>query len=120
VLWALVEPGGIRPTEIAGRLQVSLSVITRHVQALEQEGFVAVARDRDDRRSCRVSLTSAGHDELQRLQEIGVQRFEEFVAGWEATEVATLTRLLEKLETDKHAAARRGAGPSGRRSAASA
>ena len=107
VLQVLTAPGGVRPSDIASTLQVSPSLVTRHVQALEEDGFVSVSRDPADHRSCLVSLTAIGHEELRRLQEVGVARFASFVAGWESSDVVTLTRLLERLEVDKHATAQR-------------
>jgi hypothetical protein len=44
---------------------------------------------------------------MRRLQEVGVARFVAFVADWDASDVVTLTRLLERLEVDKHATAER-------------
>ena len=97
----------VRPSEIASALQISPSLVTRQVQGLEQDGFLAVTPDPADRRSCLVSLTRRGGDELRRLQEFGIARFQSFVAGWEASDVVILTRLLQKLEVDKHAVAER-------------
>jgi hypothetical protein len=36
-----------------------------------------------------------------------VARFESIVAGWDAADVVNFTRLLERLEVDKHAVAER-------------
>ena len=105
VLQVLTAPEGERPSDIANTLQVSPSLVTRHVQALEEDGFVAVTRDPADHRSCFVSLTARGYAEMRRLQEVGVARFASFVAGWDSADVTHLTRLLERLEFDKHAAA---------------
>jgi DNA-binding MarR family transcriptional regulator len=107
VLQALLGREGTHPSELAEALQVSPSLVTRHVQALEEEGLVAVAQDPADHRSCLVSLTSSGCEEVGRLQQVGVARFESFVAGWDAAEVVTFTRLLERLEVDKHEAGER-------------
>ena len=97
----------LHPSDLAETLQVSPSLVTRHVQALEEEGLVAVAQDPADHRSCLVSLTPIGREEVRRLQELGVARFESFVAGWDAAEVVAFTRLLERLEVDKHEAGER-------------
>jgi len=105
VLQALTTAQGHRPSDIATTLQVSPSLVTRHVQELEGDGLVAVARDPDDHRSCLVSLTARGYEEMRMLQEVGVARFASFVAGWDTADVVTLTRLLERLEVDKHATA---------------
>jgi len=98
---------GVRPSEIAGVLQVSGSLITRQVQALEQAGLVTVDPDPADHRSCHVSLTAAGSDEQVRLQQMGLARFAAFVADWDAAEVVTLAALLRKLEASKRAVAAR-------------
>ncbi|MGO8686143.1 MAG: MarR family winged helix-turn-helix transcriptional regulator [Candidatus Dormibacteria bacterium] len=107
VLQSLAGPRGLHPSDIAGTLEVSPSLVTRHVQALEEDGLVEVAQDPADHRACLVALTARGHQELQRLQEVGVARFESFVAGWDAADVVTFTGLLERLEVDKHAAGER-------------
>ena len=90
------------------------SQVTRQVRELESLGHVQVAADPSDRRSCRVTLTSAGSDELQALTEEGLDRFGSFVADWEPEEVRMLTSLLQKLESSKAAVAARQRPPPGR------
>jgi len=107
VLQLLAAPEGQRPSDIAHTLQVSPSLVTRHVQALEEDGFVSVTRDPADHRACLVSRTARGAEEMRRLQEVGVARFASFVAGWDSSDVVNLTQLLERLEVDKHAASER-------------
>ena len=107
LLQVLTAPEGERPSDIAHTLQVSPSLITRHVQSLEEDGLVAVTRDPADHRACLVSLTTRGYEEMRQLQEVGVARFASFVAGWDVSDVVNLTRLLERLEVDKHATAER-------------
>jgi len=107
VLQALLGREGAHPSDLAETLQVSPSLVTRHVQALEEDGFVEVTPDPADHRSCLVSLTASGCEEVGRLQQVGVARFESFVAGWDAAEVVSFTRLLERLEFDKHEAGER-------------
>jgi DNA-binding MarR family transcriptional regulator len=68
---------------------------------------VDVAADPADRRSWLVSLTAAGTEEVQRLQQIGLNRFATFVAGWDPSEERTLTALITKLEQSKAAAGKR-------------
>jgi DNA-binding MarR family transcriptional regulator len=62
---------------------------------------VAVVANQEDRRSCHITLTEAGRDEMNRLTQIGLDRFATFVADWDAQEVQTLARLLLKLEASK-------------------
>jgi DNA-binding MarR family transcriptional regulator len=94
------------PKAISEELGVHASSVTRQVQALEREGVVKVTADPADGRSCRVRLTAAGRAELERLRRLGMERYASFVAGWEAEEVRTLARLLEKLEQSKAETAR--------------
>jgi hypothetical protein len=74
---------GIRPSEIAD---------------LEDAGYVKVSADPADRRSCLVTLLPAGTEELGRLEQFGLQRFEQFVRDWDAEDVRKFTELLEKLQ----------------------
>ena len=106
---------GIRPSEIASAQDVHPSQITRQVRELESLGLVQVTADTADKRSCQVTLTSAGSGELQSLTEEGLDRFALFVADWEPEEVRMLTSLLQKLEESKEAAAARRRPPPGRR-----
>jgi DNA-binding MarR family transcriptional regulator len=91
----------MRPSDIAAELGVHQSTITRQIQSLEKSGYVSVAGDSKDRRSCFVTLTDAGASEARRLTEIGLSRFAKFVENWEAEDVQTLSRLLWKLEQSK-------------------
>jgi len=93
----------IRPSKIADLLHVHRSLVTRQVQGLEDKGYVQVTADPADGRSCLVSLTPAGADEMSRLRQVGVDRFAALMADWQPEEVRTLTALLEKLQPPKAA-----------------
>jgi DNA-binding MarR family transcriptional regulator len=95
------------PKELASAVSLHQSSITRQVSLLEDAGFVAVAVNPRDRRSCRITLTEAGRAELARLFQIGMSRFATFVADWPAEEVRAFTHLLMKFETSKAEVARR-------------
>jgi DNA-binding MarR family transcriptional regulator len=114
LLQVIAATPGIRPSEIASAQDVHPSQVTRQVRELENLGLVRVTADTADKRSCRVTLTSAGTDELQSLTEQGMDRFASFVADWEPEEVRMLTSLLQKLEESKAAAAARQRPPLGR------
>ncbi len=95
------------PTELAVVVSLHQSSITRQVSLLEDAGFVTVAVNPRDRRSCRITLTEAGRAELARLYQIGMGRFATFVADWDAEEVRAFTHLLMKFEASKAEVARR-------------
>jgi DNA-binding MarR family transcriptional regulator len=114
LLQIIAATPGIRPSEIATAQDVHPSQVTRQVRELDSLGFVQVTADTSDKRSCRVTLTSTGSDELQSLTEEGLDRFASFVADWEPDEVRMLTSLLQKLEESKAVAAARRRPPPGR------
>jgi DNA-binding MarR family transcriptional regulator len=97
--------GAIRPSSIADLQDVHPSLITRQVRDLEDAGHVQVAADPADGRSCLVTLTPAGAGELQRLTQVGLDRFALFVADWQPSDVRMLTALLDKLRNSIAAAA---------------
>jgi DNA-binding MarR family transcriptional regulator len=99
LLQAVASRDAIRPSEIADLQHVHPSLVTRQVRDLEDKEYVRVTADPGDGRSCLVTLTPAGADEMARLRQVGVDRFATFVAGWEPAEVRTLTALLEKLQS---------------------
>ena len=105
---------GIRPSDIAIAQDVHPSQVTRQVRELDSLGLLRVTADTADKRSCQVTLTAAGSEELQSLTEQGLDRFASFVADWEPEEVRMLTSLLQKLEQSKAAAAARQRPPPGR------
>ena len=115
LLQVIAGRDGIRPSEIAGAQLVHPSLVTRQVRELEDAGYVQVAGDPADGRSWLVSLTPAGRAEMARLQQVGLDRFALFVAGWEAGEVRELAALLEKLRTSIAAVGERGQHPAARR-----
>ncbi|WP_326954207.1 MULTISPECIES: MarR family winged helix-turn-helix transcriptional regulator [unclassified Amycolatopsis] len=104
----------VRPSELAAELDLYPSSITRQTRSLEDDGLIAVEADPADRRSCLISLTEAGWDEVRTLTRIGLDRFADFMAGWDAEDVRTLGRLLTRLETSVDEAKRRTQRPGGR------
>ena len=115
LLQAVASRDAIRPSEIADLQHVHRSLVTRQVRDLEDKGYAQVTADPADGRSCLVTLTPAGIDEMARLRQVGVDRFATFVAGWEPEEVRTLTALLEKLQSSKTATATQQPRPGRRR-----
>lgn len=104
----------ILPSTLSAELGLHQSSVTRQIQALEREGRVKTMANPDDGRSCFVELTSQGRRDLRQLTKFGLKRFALFVADWDAEEVRTLTRLMEKLEASKAKVAERSPQPLGR------
>jgi DNA-binding MarR family transcriptional regulator len=72
----------LRPTDLAGQLEVTASGVTRAVLPLEKRGIVRRERDPGDARSSRVVLTSAGRT---------------LVADASKTAAETAARLMRRL-----------------------
>ena len=107
LLQVIATRDGIRPSEIAEVQRVHPSLVTRQVRELEDAGYVSVTADPADRRSCLVALLRAGTEELRRLDQFGLKRFEMYVRDWEPEDVLRLTELLEKLRTSMTALSER-------------
>jgi DNA-binding MarR family transcriptional regulator len=105
-LQAVAANPNARPSDIASVLDVHPSQVTRQITELERTGFVHVTADQTDKRSFRVTLTTAGAKELKHLTEVGLDVFASFVADWERDEVRMLTSLLQKLEASKQSIAK--------------
>ena len=87
----------LRMTDLAARVLVSPSGITRLVERLAQEGLVRRERDTADGRSFHAVLTPKGLRKLRSAQVThhAVAR-ERYLGGLSATELRTLGELLER------------------------
>jgi DNA-binding MarR family transcriptional regulator len=115
ILASAAQRDDLRPSTVATALGVHQSSITRQVRSLETAGHVTVVEDPADRRSCFIQITDSGRAEVERLNQIGLERFAAFVEGWDASEVRELGRMLSKLEAAILAVKERDRVPSGRR-----
>ena len=115
ILQAAATKGQVRPSEIAAELSLHQSSIARQTRTLEDAGIVAVAADPDDRRSCLISLTEQGWDEVRSAVRTGIDRFASFVPDWSAEDMHTLAVLLTRLEASAEAAKAAERKPGGRR-----
>jgi DNA-binding MarR family transcriptional regulator len=88
-----------RPGDLAGRLQIAPSVVSRAVVPLEQGGLVERRTDPDDARATRLGLTEAGRRRLAEAREDFADRFDPLLADWDRHDVAELTRLMGRLES---------------------
>jgi len=97
ILRIVAERPGIRPSDLAAEMRLSLSAVTRQVHALAGAGRVEFRGDPDDRRSFRVALTPAGRRELQSLARESHNRFAGFLADWDPADTVQLGVLLNRL-----------------------
>ncbi|WP_067510094.1 MarR family winged helix-turn-helix transcriptional regulator [Actinoplanes sp. TFC3] len=97
ILQLIDETTDVRPSDLAGEMQMSLSAVTRQIHALAESGQVELQNDQNDRRSFRVALTPAGKEELDRLVAKSHDRFAGFLADWSAEDTVQLGTLLSRL-----------------------
>jgi DNA-binding MarR family transcriptional regulator len=87
-----------RPGDLAVRLQIAPSVISRAVVPLEQSGLVERRSDPGDARASRLGLTDAGRRRLDEARQDFADRFAPLLDGWERSDITTLARLMGELE----------------------
>jgi len=93
-LWRIVEDGPLRPTALAGMLEVDLSVVSRQVRALEDAAFVVRTTDPVDARAALVSATEDGIAAFRETQRLRTQVLDDVLGEWSEQERATFVRLL--------------------------
>ncbi|MFI8192282.1 MarR family winged helix-turn-helix transcriptional regulator [Streptomyces sp. NPDC085946] len=89
-----------RPGELAARLGVEASHVTRTVQQLERSGHVSRVPDPDDRRAQRIELTEAGRQAVARVREAGARGMQMALAGWSPEELRRLATLFHRMVDD--------------------
>jgi len=77
---------------------------SRELRRLETQGFVTRTVDGADGRAVVVAITPKGRDAYRRLRAASVAAAADALAGWKASELAELARLLARLADDFSAA----------------
>jgi DNA-binding MarR family transcriptional regulator len=97
----VVERGGsLSATEVAARLGVDPSTISRQLRPLEEHRLVARIADDADRRVTRLRITAAGRKVLGRLEASTLEAFAGALGSWSTDDRALLGRLLTRLHDD--------------------
>lgn len=91
------EKDGITQEEIATRLSVDKSGITRSIKSLEEKNLVERKKDHDDLRCNRVFLTSKGYDVCDPIQE-GLERWNTITsANIKEEDIEQVARVLSQM-----------------------
>jgi DNA-binding MarR family transcriptional regulator len=114
LLRQMVDSGPMRPGELAARLEVEASHITRQVQQLRKAGYVSRAPDPDDRRAKRIELTPAGRDAIDRIRVTSSRGMQMALAEWTPAELQRLAALFRGMVDDFLAHATEGEESEGR------
>lgn len=97
VLRQIADSEPLRPGELADRLAVEASHVTRQVQQLQKSGYVIRVPDRDDRRAQRVELTPRGRRAVDRVQEARCRGMQMAMADWPHEELQDFAALVHRL-----------------------
>ncbi|WP_129338321.1 MarR family winged helix-turn-helix transcriptional regulator [Cellulomonas endophytica] len=93
----LARQGAVPLAEVATALGVDLSVASRQVAALVDDGLAERTVDPEDRRARLVALTPAGERVHARIEGELRRRTDVAFADWSARDVADLVRTVERL-----------------------
>lgn len=109
VLASIAELGGCRGSDIAGNIHLDLSTVSRHLAALEKQGFVRKTPDPSDGRASRVELTEDGYSVMRKMLENRAAAIAPVLATWDDSDRDQLFSLLTRLARELHSesAARR-------------
>ena len=86
--------------DLAGSLGIVGPTLTRHIDNLEQQGWVRRARDTDDRRAVRVEITDKGVEAHARMRQKVVAFDRRLRAGLSPEEVERLRSMLDRLASN--------------------
>ncbi|WP_320777757.1 MarR family transcriptional regulator [Streptomyces sp. CRN 30] len=100
LLRRMADSEPLRPGELANRLGVEASHVTRQVQQLLKSGYVTRVPDPDDRRAQRIELTEAGREAVRRVREAGVRGMQAALSDWAPEELGQLAALFHRMVDD--------------------
>ncbi|MFJ4369365.1 MarR family winged helix-turn-helix transcriptional regulator [Streptomyces chartreusis] len=90
----------LRPGELAARLGVEASHVTRTVQQLQKSGYVTRVPDPQDRRAQRIELTESGRRAIVRVRDAGARGMQLALADWTPEELRQLATLFHRMVDD--------------------
>ncbi len=97
VLRMLYRCGSVQLGDVAAKLRVDLSVASRQVSHLVDEGLARRTVDDDDRRARTVELTDRGRELVAHAHELLDTLGAEIFAEWSDDEIVTATRQIERV-----------------------
>ncbi|MFE1960285.1 MarR family winged helix-turn-helix transcriptional regulator [Streptomyces sp. NPDC059479] len=100
LLQRIAESEPLRLGELAARMSVEASHVTRQVQQMEKAGYVTRVPDPDDRRAQRIGLTAAGQRAVDRIREASRRGMEMALADWSPEELEQLATLFHRMVDD--------------------
>ncbi|MFD4561216.1 MarR family winged helix-turn-helix transcriptional regulator [Streptomyces sp. NPDC058469] len=100
LLRQVADSDPLRPGELAHRLGVEASHVTRTVQQLQKSGYVTRVPDPDDRRAQRIELTEAGRNAVRNVRDAGARGMQMALSEWSTDELQQLATLFHRMVDD--------------------
>ncbi|WP_405836128.1 MarR family winged helix-turn-helix transcriptional regulator [Streptomyces sp. NBC_01518] len=100
LLRQVADSDPLRPGELAQRLGVEASHVTRMVQQLQKSGYVTRVPDPDDRRAQRIELTEAGRKAVSNVRDAGARGMQMALSEWSTDELQQLATLFHRMVDD--------------------
>jgi DNA-binding MarR family transcriptional regulator len=97
LLRAVMEAGEIRASDLASKLFVTKTSISRYVTEMLKKKLLTQRPDPADGRASLLGVSSAGRRTLEEREAQRSTVLHELCARWPEGDVATLTRLLQRL-----------------------
>jgi DNA-binding MarR family transcriptional regulator len=101
----LAEADGLSQTDLAARLRLEKSTVSRLVAELRQRGWLERQRDQKDGRIARLSLTDAGRAQAERLHTARTAMFGQLADRLSDADRDTIEHALDLLVRALHPAA---------------
>ncbi len=90
----------VRAADLAGRLGLHKSTLSRGLAQLESLGLVERVADPTDARAREVRVSREGARRLQRVRDERRAKLADVLDRWDEGDLRTLVRLLDRLNTD--------------------
>lgn len=101
VILARLRPdSATRLGDLADRLGLAPSTVSRQLPPLEETGLVARRTDPDDKRVSLLHLTDAGRDAAERITAYQATRIATLMRDWPQHDIAAFADLLDRFVTE--------------------
>lgn len=90
--------GPMRMGNLAGRLGIQVSTMSRIVDVLVASGWAERRPDEDDHRACVIGITGAGADLIASVRQMRESRLADCISGLDPADLATLQAALPVFE----------------------
>ena len=98
IMLALAQDDGQTPSQLALRLGVRPPTVTKTINRLQSQGFLAKSPSTEDARQAHVSLTETGRDAIKAIEKSIRKTEKQALKGFDKKDQKTLLKLLGKIE----------------------